>query len=1162
MTSHPERAKEIFLELIGTVPSTDWDRRLDDACAGDSELRNRVSALLRAHVEPGSFLEQPAVAVGNLSPTLDQPAMTLPGARVGPYQLLKLLGQGGMGAVYLAEQREPVKRRVALKIIKPGMDTRQVIARFEAERQALAMMDHPNIARVFDAGMTAGGHPYFVMELVDGVSITQYCDRQRLTPRERLELFLPVCQAVQHAHQKGVIHRDLKPSNILVTLYDGRPVPKVIDFGVAKAISQASLEKATFTQDGQIVGTPEYMSPEQAQSHALIDTRSDVYSLGVVLYELLTGDTPLDRQRLRSSAWDEIMRVIREEEPPKPSTKLSSSDALPSVAACRSIEPARLGALVRGELDWIVMKALDKDRGRRYESPSALARDIENHLHDQPVLAGPPSASYRFRKFARRNRTPVLAGGVVVLALLVGAGLATGQAIRATRAERRAEEQLQIAQQQERHATRQAELAQRQKQLAEEAVQREAELRGQAEAARDEAELVTEFLVEVFRSPDPARAGRTLTVAEMLDKARVRVTTELADNRLLQARLWTAIGSTYFGLGLLQEAHELAEQSYEIFHEVLGADAPRTMSAMHDLACTYWALRRLDQSIPLFEEALSLYRQVLGENHPETLSVKASLGINYTDAGRSDEAVALLEDTLRMCRETLEPEHRITLGCMNNLAGAYEYGGDLKQALPLREEIFRLSKNKWGPEHYETLSSMNNLATTYGKVGRPSEKLSLLEEAIGLLKDGLGPEHPRTLTSMMSLGVAYQELGQHDKALELHEETLTLFRKTLGPEHPTTLAALHSLAHAHLKKGQYREGLALHEEVFALQQKILGPDRWETLQSLRCLGTAYLVSGSPLKAIPLLEEARDRIRDTLGAEHPESLRTMGELATAYDAADQFDKAISLQEHVLELRKAKLGPEHPETHTTMGNLGNAYLDVGRFEEAIALHERVLELSKAKLGPDHPGTHTSMNNLAAAYSMAGRSEEAIALHKSELELSKATLGPDHPATLGSMNNLAAAYTKAGRSEEAIVLHEQTLALLQAQLGADHPQTAGSMASLALSYLDAGRHAEAEKYARECLRIRQQTMPDDWRTYNTMALLGRSLAGQKAFADAEPLLLEGYEGMIARAASIPAAGKIRITEALEAIIELYEDWEKPEEAERWREAHHRLYAGGSHD
>jgi serine/threonine protein kinase/WD40 repeat protein len=471
MSQGSPNAESIFARAIEIESPEERAAFLDHACPNDLELRRDVNKLVIDHFRSGNFLENPAAQILN---TLDEPIREGPGTVIGPYKLLQQIGEGGMGTVFMAEQTHPVQRKVAIKVIKPGMDSRQVIARFEAERQALAMMDHVNIARVLDAGTTsevrgqtsevrgqrseirkAGGdraplnsdlcpptssfgRPYFVMELVHGVPITKYCDDNHLTPRERLELFVPLCQAIQHAHQKGIIHRDIKPSNVMITLYDGKPVPKVIDFGVAKATEQRLTERTLFTQYGTMVGTLEYMSPEQAEMSALgVDTRSDIYSLGVLLYELLTGSTPLSRKRLREAAYGELLRMIREEEPPRPSARLSTTDELPSIAANRKTEPRKLSGLMRGELDWIVMKTLEKDRNRRYETANGLAMDVQRYLNNEQVHACPPSAMYRFRKFARRNRVVLtvagLAGCVLLLMVVVGTVALVNDALRTER---------------------------------------------------------------------------------------------------------------------------------------------------------------------------------------------------------------------------------------------------------------------------------------------------------------------------------------------------------------------------------------------------------------------------------------------------------------------------------------------------------------------------------------------------------------------------------------------------------------------------------------------------------------------------------------------------------------------------------------------------------
>lgn len=482
-------ARAIFEGAIEKAPEK-LNAFLDDACGDDFALRQEVEALLRSHREAGNFLE---ASESRIAPTLDQipaagsddaetPFTEGPGTQIGPYKLLQEIGQGGMGVVYMAEQREPVKRQVALKIIKPGMDTRQVIARFEAERQALALMDHPHIARVLDAGATESGRPYFVMELVHGIPISKYCDQKQLTLAERLSLFIPVCKAVQHAHQKGIVHRDLKPGNVLVTRYDERPVPKVIDFGIAKATGQTLTDKTMFTQFGQVVGTLEYMSPEQAEPNQLdIDTRSDIYSLGVMLYELLTGTTPHERKRLLSSAFDEMLRIIREEEPPRPSMRLSTTDTIESVAAHRRIEPKKLTALVRRELDWIVMKALEKDRARRYETANGFAEDIERYLNNEAVVACSPSAGYRLRKFARRNKAVLTIAGVITAALVFGLAGTTSQWLRAEKETERADKQRDNALDAERRAKNDRDLAQTERKKAERLAASESQARGELE---------------------------------------------------------------------------------------------------------------------------------------------------------------------------------------------------------------------------------------------------------------------------------------------------------------------------------------------------------------------------------------------------------------------------------------------------------------------------------------------------------------------------------------------------------------------------------------------------------------------------------------------------------------------------------------------------------
>jgi non-specific serine/threonine protein kinase/serine/threonine-protein kinase len=654
---------------------------------------------------------------------------------IGPYRLVRKLGEGGMGQVWLAEQSTPVKRQVALKIIKAGGYDASAIWRFDQERQALAIMDHPAIAKVFDAGSTAEGQPYFVMEYVQGMAIAEYCDRKRLSTRVRLALFTKVCEGVQHAHQKAIIHRDLKPSNILVVEIDGKPMPRIIDFGIAKAIAQHADDETLVTRAGGMVGTPGYMSPEQADPSVLdVDTRTDVYSLGVILYELLTSALPFDAKQWHTKPFHEVLRRMYEEDPDSPSTRIGVDPTSIEVAAKRNTDPRQLAGLLRGDLDWITLKALEKDRTRRYGSPSELAADIDRYLGNEPVTARPASVTYRARKYIQRHKFGVAAATAMLLVLIAFGVMQTIQLRRITR-------------------------------------------------ERDRADRVTEFMSGMFKVADPSEArGNTVTAREILDRSSKAIDTSLRNDPELQAKMMYTMADTYWGLGLFSRAQTLIERTLQIQRRVLGPEHPDTLRSARILASILEDEGHHAEAEKLKRQTLDLDRKVLGFENDETLRCESSLATTVRDEGRYAEAEKLDREVLDAQRRVLGPESRYTLLSMSNLASDMTKQGHYSEAEKPERDALDMQRRVLGSEEPYTQATMIDLASVLVAEAHYSEAEKLLHEAVDIRRRVLGPDHPNTLFAIEHLGSALLAEGNYDEAAKVEGEALEIARRIPGAE--------------------------------------------------------------------------------------------------------------------------------------------------------------------------------------------------------------------------------------------------------------------------------------------------------------------------------------------------------------------------------------------
>ena len=795
-TDH-QRLRDLF-EAVMDLPPTERAAILDADCGEDRALRAEIDSLLRHHDAESPILSDQQIGIGLRAARGSEPVVDLDKLpeHIGPYRILRVLASGGMGTVYEAHQEQPVRRRVALKVIKLGMDTREVVARFDHERQTLAMMDHPNIARVFDAGVTTAGRPYFVMELCPGETITAYCDKQRLSIHDRLALFVQICQAVQHAHQKGIIHRDLKPSNIVVTAHGGRPHVRVIDFGIAKAMTGQSPDLTMQGETRPFIGTPDYMSPEQADGGRDIDTRADVYSLGVLLFELLTGRTPFAEHRLHHASFLEIQRVIREVEPIRPSSRLRrAAQARSDSNSVAKADPQALSLslLLRGELDWIVLKAIEKDRQRRYDSAGHLCADVERYLAGDIVLAAPPSQAYRFRKFVARHRPLVFGLAAALAALIIGlcgtlwqAGVARREA---SVARARSEELRQVA-------DLQAELL-GQIDVTDAGARLFDSLgrRFDAESARSglsEADIASrrESFDRQLGRINPTDVASELIDNTLLKPAITAMRKQLADQPAILAALQQTLAGMYRSMGRYSDARPLQESALAFRRRALGDEHPDTLASFFAMRYLLRLQGEIDAAESMLDEAYPVSCRCLGLDHPTTLDMLNLRGGILLMRGQLKEAEACWRETLERRRRVLGENSRNTLFSINNLGSVLEKEGRLDEAAVHYQEALERRRRVLGEDHPDTLISLNFLGQLCIRQRRFEEAGKYLREACDKRRKSLGENHPRTLNSLASLGLLYVDQGRAAEAESILHDVMDKRRRVLGVDHPMTLDAV------------------------------------------------------------------------------------------------------------------------------------------------------------------------------------------------------------------------------------------------------------------------------------------------------------------------------------------------------------------------------------